>query len=144
MSNTERRSPAHIRVVIGSNDAQLRSLLGRSLSDDGRFRVVADGADGEAVVAAPLRFDVAVLDLSLRGLGILGVISDLRRRHPSPPVVVVSEHDAVYLRHAVEAEGAADYLLIPENLDETAERIVRAYEASRSGRYGPRALLASS
>lgn len=132
MQEPDQPTSSPIRVVIGSNDSQLRGLLGTLLSADDRFDVVALSPNGDNVVSEPATFDVAVLDLSIAGLGILGVISHLKRRDPSTPVVVITQHDAVYLRHALEAEGAADYMVIPGSLPEVADRIARVHEAAHA------------
>lgn len=131
MPEPEQATSGPIRVVIGSNDSQLRGLLGTLLSADDRFVVVALSASGDGVIADPASFDVAVLDPSIAGLGILGVISYLKRLEPATPVVVITQQDAVYLRHALEAEGVADYMVIPGSLPDVADRLARVHEATR-------------
>jgi DNA-binding NarL/FixJ family response regulator len=132
MQGRHQPASAPIRVVIGSNDAAMRQLLGRVFAQDGRFEVTAQSDNGFEVVADPTGFDVAVLDLSIAGLGILGVISHLRRSSQTWPVVVVTQHDAIYLRHALQAEGATDYLVIPDDLPQVADRTVQAHRAAKA------------
>jgi len=119
-----------IRVLVGSTDTHLRKLLGSSVGHDRRFEMVAQATDGEAVVACPAVFDAAVVDVSIAGLGILGVMSHLRSSPKHPVLVVVSRTDAIYLRHACLAEGAADYLVLPGDLEQLPDRIVRAVQSS--------------
>jgi DNA-binding response OmpR family regulator len=118
------------RVLVASTDVSVRKLLSSSLSRDRRFTIVAQAGDGDAVVTSTTDFDIAVVDVSISGLGILGVMSNLRRSASQPIVIVVSRTDAIYLRHACLAEGATDYLVIPDDLPGLPERVARASEAS--------------
>lgn len=115
-----------VRVLVASSDDHLRDLLSWSLTHDGRFRVVAGPKDTDAVLSCPVYFEVAIIDLSTRGLGILGTLEQLIRRQPAPGVVVVTHIDARYLRDALAAEGVSGYLVIPDQLAGLPEAILRA------------------
>lgn len=115
-----------IKVIIASGSRPLRELLRRSLSQDDRFDVFAEAADGDAVVRSSESYDLALVDLTLPGLGVLGVVSKLRHCDPARPVVVMAHTDAVYLRSAIVAEGGADYVVIPDDLEQLADRLTRA------------------
>ena len=110
-------------VLVASSDAHLRSLLAWTLAQDERFEVVAQAKDGDEVLACPESFRVEVVDVSIGGLGILGVMRRLKRRTDGPIVVVVGHESASYVRHALALEGAADYLLLPEDVDDLTQRI---------------------
>ena len=116
-----------VRVVIASAESRVRKLLSWSLSHDGRFNVVGEVSDGDALVAQTEPFDVALVDLTIPGLGVLAVIYRLRRDSPNRAVVVMGHTDAGYVRNAVIAEGAADYLLLPDDLEKLADRLLNAY-----------------
>ena len=115
-----------VRVLVASTDPRGRKPLVSALSRDRRIDIVTQVGDGDSVVTRATDFDVAVVDVSISGLGVLGVMSSLRRLAPAPVVVVVSRTDAIYLRHACLAEGATDYLVLPDDLPELPERVVRA------------------
>jgi DNA-binding NarL/FixJ family response regulator len=112
--------------MVASSDSHLRLLLCRSLAHDRRFRVVAQAADGDAALACPIAFDVAVVDLSIGGFGVLEVITHLRSRQPAPAIVVISHADVLYLRDALTAEGVADYLVVADDIQGLPERLFRA------------------
>jgi DNA-binding NarL/FixJ family response regulator len=131
----EPRPAAPIRVLVASTDKHLRSLLCWSLAQDDRLDVVAQVSDGDAIVMAPAAMDVALVDMSINGLGILGVLRRLGRRDPVPNVVVVSTHDVEYLRHALDAEGATDYLVMPRDVEQLTERLWQA--AAEQPTYAP-------
>ena len=117
-----------IRVLVASTDRHLRSVLCWSLEHDERCQVVVQASDGDAVVACRCAFDVAVVDVAISGLGIMGVIGRLRDRKPAPLVVVLAHTDAIYLRHALQAEGASGYLVMPDDLDHLGERLVEVFK----------------
>jgi DNA-binding NarL/FixJ family response regulator len=112
-----------IRVLVAESNAHLRSLLGWVLTHDERFRVVAQVGDGDTAVACKEEFDLALIDLSISGLGGLGTIAKIRRRQPVPAIVVLADTDAIYLRHAAAAEGADCYLVKPADIHTLADHL---------------------
>lgn len=112
-----------VTVVVASSDANLLHVLAWTLAHDSRLDVVSQARDGDAVLSAP-KCDLVVVDVAIGGLGILGVLDGLRRRYPAPAVVVLAHTGPVYLRHAMAAEGAADYVVIPDDLEELPARLV--------------------
>ena len=119
-----------VRVLVASTDTRVRKLLCSTLSRDKRFEVVAQVADGGSVITSTEDFDAAVVDVAISGLGILGVMSGLHGPMRSPVVIVVSRTDAIYLRHACLAEGAADYLMLPDALFELPDHVAQAVQTS--------------
>lgn len=119
-----------VRVLVASTDTRVRKLLYSTLSRDKRFDVVAQVTDGDSVITLAESFDIAVVDVAIAGLGILGVMSGLHGPMRSPAVIVVSRTDAIYLRHACLAEGAADYLVLPDALVALPDHVERAVQAS--------------
>lgn len=133
----EGRPTSKVRVLVGSTDTRVRKLVCSTLSRDKRFEVVAQVADGGSVITSAEAFDAAVVDVAISGLGILGVMSGLHGPMrspavpmPSPAVIVVSRTDAIYLRHACLAEGAADYLVLPDALFELPDHVAQAVQTS--------------
>ena len=127
---TENFSHGPIRVMVASADRRARKLLSWSLTHDGRFNVVGEASDGDMLVAQTEPYELALVDLTIPGLGILGVIDRLRRHSPSQTVVVMGYTDARYVRKAITAEGAADYLLLPDDLDKLTDRLLNAFNLS--------------
>ena len=119
--DNESRSP--IRVLIAESNPHLAAVLGWVLSHDERFDVVAQVRDGEAVLACATAFDLALVDLGIFGLGGLGTIAHLHRRPRAPIIAVLADTDAVYLRHAAEAEGADAYFVKPAHLTDLDDRL---------------------
>jgi two-component system NarL family response regulator len=129
-------SPNPIRVLVAESNPHLATVLCWVLAHDERFRVVAQARDGDAALACPADFDLALVDLSLFGLGGLGTIAHLRERQEAPTIVVLADTDAVYLRHAAEAEGATGYLVKPADLTDLADKLAELC-GSRPAAAGP-------
>jgi CheY-like chemotaxis protein len=87
-----RRAPIDLRstVLICDDEPDIRLLLRTVVEATGDLVVIA--ADGEEClrVADDVEPDLVLLDLVLPGRGGREILGDLRRRHPSIPVVVMS------------------------------------------------------
>lgn len=116
--------PRPIRVVVASSDSRLSDVLCWTLVHDQRFDVVGRAGDSEEAAAFRVPHDLAVIDLSIRGAGVLHVVRRLHDREPARPIAVVAATGAVYLRHALAAEGAAGLLVVPDDLDRLEDRLV--------------------
>lgn len=101
-----------IRVALIDDHDLVRAGLAALLQADDRMTVVLEESDGLAALetvprAAP---DVALVDLSLAGLGGLEVTRRLRKAAPKMGVIVVSMHaDEAYVAAALEA-GASGFV----------------------------------
>lgn len=100
-------------ILIIDDDPLIRELLSSYLDQEG-FRSVtaADGRSGLVLFDAEGP-DAVLCDLSMPGIGGLGVLAEVRRRSPLTPFVVFTGSNDLGL--AVEAlrQGAWDYLLKP-------------------------------
>jgi DNA-binding NarL/FixJ family response regulator len=102
-----------IRVLIADDHTIVRTGIRHVLESDNGFEVVGEAATGtEAVaLAASLRPDVVVLDISMPGESGLQVAARLRDGSPDRRIVILSMHDnAEYVLESVRA-GADGYLL---------------------------------
>ncbi len=101
-----------IRVLIVDDHLLIREGLKKVLSRQNDIQVVGEADEGHATLAlvADLAADVLVLDINLPGLSGLEVLSEVRKRHPDLPVLILSIHPEE--RYALRAfkSGAAGYL----------------------------------
>jgi two-component system response regulator NreC len=119
-------------VVLADDHAVVRTGLRTLLERDGTMEVVAEAADGDAV----LRYvrghkpDVLVLDLNMPGRDSLEAIPDILEASPSTHIVVLTmQPDPAFARAALRA-GAVGYVL----KEAAHEELLRAIEAARAGR----------
>ena len=111
----------HLLVV--DDDARLRALLQRFLSDQG-FRVTA-AADAAAArhALAGFAFDLMVLDVMMPGENGLELVENLRREGQDVPVIMLTARGAPDDRIAGLEAGVDDYLGKPFDPRELALRI---------------------
>lgn len=100
----------HILVV--DDDAKLRALLGRFLSENGYLTATAASAAEARSKLASVEFDLIVLDLMMPGEHGLDFAADLRRTS-SIPVLMLTAMGEIGDRIAGLERGADDYLVKP-------------------------------
>jgi len=122
-----------MRVLVVEDDEVLLNGLqvGLGLSGFG-VDTVSSCADAAAALCAT-NFDAVVLDLMLPDGSGLDVLSEMRAKQSSEPVLLLTARDAVSDRIAGLDAGADDYLGKPFDLDELAARL-RALIRRKSGR----------
>ena len=104
---------APIRVLVADDHMIVRTGIRHVLESEAGFEVVGEAATGaEALaLAAKLKPDVVVLDISMPGESGLQLAARLRDSSPEPRVLILSMHDnAEYVLESVRA-GAHGYLL---------------------------------
>jgi len=104
---------APIRVLVADDHMIVRTGIRHVLESEAGFEVVGEAATGaEALaLAAKLKPDVVVLDISMPGESGLQLAARIRDSSPEPRVLILSMHDnAEYVLESVRA-GAHGYLL---------------------------------
>jgi two-component system OmpR family response regulator len=111
-----------MRVLVVEDDTDLRCLLQRALRAEGyAVDTAADGDDG-LVKCGSWEYDAVVLDLMLPKRDGLSVLAELRRRRPTP-VLILTARDTVHDRVRGLDGGADDYLVKPFDLQELLARL---------------------
>jgi DNA-binding NarL/FixJ family response regulator len=120
-----------IRVAVVDDHAIVRNGLVQLLRSDPDLEVVGSAADGEAAVALCLEHhpDVALMDLSMPGIGGVEATRQITDQAPGVQVVVLTSF--VDREHVVDAldAGAIGYLL----KDAEPEELIRGIHAAARG-----------
>jgi DNA-binding NarL/FixJ family response regulator len=123
-----------IRIAIADDHPIVREGLRRIVSEDPGISVA-----GEASTAVELfrllgaaAVDIILLDVSMPGAAFIETLSDLRSRHPSVRILVLSAHpEDQWAMRSLQA-GAAGYL----TKDHSPEQLVNAIRrVARGGKY---------
>ncbi len=102
-----------MQVLIVEDDVRLAQALGHILEENGhRIDIVHDGAAGLAYAESGL-YDVVVLDVMLPKMDGFAVVSQLRRKNVSTPVLLLTARDAVPDKITGLDSGADDYMTKP-------------------------------
>ncbi len=113
----------HAHLLVVDDDARLRGLLQRFLTEQG-FRVSVAGDAAEARTALrSLAFDLIVLDVMMPGETGLELVDSLRRGRDEVPVLMLTARGDPDDRVAGFEAGADDYLQKPFDPRELAHRI---------------------
>jgi DNA-binding NarL/FixJ family response regulator len=120
-----------LHVLVVDDHAVVREGLKRIIDDAPGMQVCADAGDAPQALAR-LRdglCDVVLLDLDLPGRGGMELLRDIKRSHPSLPVLILSFHaEDAYGVPALQA-GADGYLM----KDSGTALLVQAIEKVASG-----------
>ena len=109
--------------LVVDDDARLRALLQRFLTEQGhRVAVAADAAEARAAIDA-MAFDLLVLDVMMPGETGLQLAEHLRREGHETPILMLTARGDPDDRVAGFEHGADDYLAKPFDPRELALRI---------------------
>jgi DNA-binding response OmpR family regulator len=112
-----------MRLLVVEDNDELARLLTRGLAAAGfAADVVATAGDARDVLATT-RYSAIVLDLGLPDGDGLAVLRELRGRHDTTPVLVLTARGGVHDRVTGLRSGADDYLAKPFEFEELVARI---------------------
>ncbi len=124
------------RVLIVDDDGAMRRALAEVLSRGGFDVAQAPcGEEGLEHLAADA-FDLVVSDLRMPGLGGLNLLREVRRRHPTVPVILITAYGTVDDAVTAMKLGAYDFLVkpfSPQDLLQLVRRALGAEEERTSG-----------
>jgi DNA-binding response OmpR family regulator len=112
-----------MRVLVAEDDAALRSVLERGLSENGY--VVDSVGDGPAALRhlAAYDYDVAIVDWRMPQRTGIEVIEEVRRDGRQTPILMLTARDTARDRVSGLDAGADDYLVKPFDLSELLARV---------------------
>ena len=122
-----------MRFLIVEDDAVLRNVLSRSLTDAGhRIDAAATRAEAESFLLVQ-PYDAVVLDLNLPDGSGLTTLKEARRRGDTTPVLVLTARDRTEERFQGLDAGADDYVGKPFELAELEARLRALVRRSQGG-----------
>lgn len=121
-----------ISVVLADDHEVVAQGLATMLSMEDGVQVLAVVGSGEELLASLVQHqpDIALLDVSLRGMDGLAAVTTMRTRNPHTQAVVLSMHTDDATVHRAVASGVAAYL--PKDI--RREELVQAIHAVASGK----------
>lgn len=124
MHNLETLPSQQFSVLLAEDHTIVREGIVSLLRDNGVFEVVAEANDGRKAtqLASEFKPDIIVMDLSMPNINGTEAIKDIKRRHPTIRIVVLTIHNTEeYIRAALRA-GADGYVL----KDDSSEELIAA------------------
>ena len=123
-------------ILIADDDQASRRTLELHLTEEG-YAVLTAATGREALeLAVAKKVDLMLLDLRLTGMDGFEVLTQIKEKQPSLPVVMVTAYDD--MQTAIESIrlGAIDHLGKPVDLDHLDEVIDKIFEMSALSRTG--------
>ncbi len=118
-------------ILVVDDEPQILQTVEGILSDEG-FEVVT-AAEGETAfrLVSEENPDLVLLDIALPGMDGLEVLQEMKRQHPTLPVIMVSAYGSV--ENAVKATrlGAYDFIEKPPHADKIVLTVKNALELAR-------------
>jgi DNA-binding response OmpR family regulator len=112
-----------VRVLIAEDDAGLRSVLERALTESGYVIDAVPDGDQALSFLDTYEYEAAILDWRMPGTSGLDVVRSLRRKGSSLPVLMLTARDTPRDRISGLDGGADDYLVKPFDLGELLARV---------------------
>lgn len=120
-------SPTRPHVMIVDDDAGLRFTLSEIIESECGYTTQCFENAASALAAELDDYDVILTDLMMPGeLDGMGLLSELRTRHISAPVIMITAHGSEQLAVEAMKRGAWDYVKKPFELDELVLTVRRA------------------
>jgi DNA-binding NtrC family response regulator len=119
-------SMAGERILIVDDDPFMLELLTESLSERGFDPVAAPDGERALEILGRGEFHVALIDLSLPGIGGLDLMREVSTTAPETAVILMTGYPT--LDSSIEAvrQGACDYILKPFKVQEVAAAVEKA------------------
>jgi two-component system, NarL family, invasion response regulator UvrY len=126
--------PGAIRVFIADDHPIVRQGLRRIMEEDAGLAIAGEASDAAEMFGAlaTVPADLILLDVSMPGAPFLDTLRDLRARHPTIRVLVLSVHPEDQWAVRALRAGASGYLTKDHSPDQLLEAIRRVY---RGGKY---------
>ena len=120
-------------ILIIDDEADIRELVAGILQDEGFETRLAHNSDAALSEIAQRKPSMIILDIWLQGskLDGLDLLLEIKKLHPSLPVVIISGHGNIETAVAAIKRGAYEYIEKPFNADRLILVVGRALETSR-------------
>src|SRR6201994_802110 len=120
-------------ILIVDDEADIRLLISGILSDEGFTTRQAGSSDAALAALKARQPSLVILDIWLEGSRLDGMelLDEIRKHHPSVPVVMISGHGNIETAVAAIKNGAYDFIEKPFKADRLLLIIDRALETSR-------------
>jgi DNA-binding NtrC family response regulator len=117
-----------VRLLIVDDDEQLRGTLVKRFQRLGMTVAAATSGEEALERLGHTRWDVALLDLHLPGIGGIELLAKLKEQQPELEALMLTAHGSLETAVAAMKHGAYDYLTKPFHLPELEVHIQKAFE----------------
>jgi two-component system response regulator HydG len=120
------------RILIVDDEPSVRDSLSRWFRDDGYEVGVAEGANDALTRLAEKRWDLALLDIRMRGTDGIELQRRIKEVDPDLTVIIMTGYASVDTAVTALKQGAYDYITKPVDPDDVAHLVQNALSHRRS------------
>lgn len=104
---------AAYRIILADDHVIFRQRMKRLIDAEPGLEVVGEASDGNELLQCLQKGepDMAILDISMPGMGSIGMTREIRRQYPHVKVLILTMHKNSEYLYAAIATGAHGYLL---------------------------------
>lgn len=124
---TENTSP---KILIVDDDVSFLRLFSMRLDNKGYQTVSVESAKAALEALADVRPDLVIADLRMDGMDGIGLLSELQKRYPGLPVLILTAHGTIPDAVTATQAGAFGFLTKPVDHEELQQRISEALSVS--------------
>lgn len=101
------------RIVLADDHVIFRQGMRRLIDGEAGLEVVGEANDGRELISLleEMNPDLAILDISMPGIGGIGVTREIKKRFPDIKVLILTMHKSTEYLYVAVSAGAQGYLL---------------------------------
>ncbi|MFZ5426068.1 MAG: response regulator [Thermodesulfobacteriota bacterium] len=119
------------RILVVDDEKDFNETIVKRLNRRGFAAQSALSGPEALALLAKSGFDVALLDIMMPGMDGIEVLREMKKRHPSVEVILLTGHASVESGVQGMSIGANAYLIKPVDFEELLAAIGQAYERNR-------------
>lgn len=124
-----------MEILIAEDEIQIANSLKKNLTDEGHHVMIANDGDKALHLIDEIKFDVILLDWRMPKKTGIEVLREIRKKHFSFPVILVTALTDISNKVEALKLGADDYITKPFSFEEVVARIeavTRRYATSQN------------
>jgi two-component system, NtrC family, nitrogen regulation response regulator NtrX len=122
--------PEKPQILITDDEKSIRNIL-RDILEFEKYRVLeAENGEEALKLTESEKIDLVILDIKMKGMDGIEVLSKLKEKRPELPVIMISGHGTIQIAVEATRKGAYDFLEKPPDLNRLLITVRNALDSS--------------
>src|SRR6056297_2091174 len=105
------------KILVTDDEKSIRNALREILEFEGYIVLEADNGKSALEIIENERVDLVMLDIKMKGMDGIEVLSEIKKREKNLPVIMISGHGTIKIAVEATKSGAYDFLEKPPDLN---------------------------